>query len=202
MKVLQKSLIAMSLLSATSAVYAEGAYISISAGKATYDSTLEDFAILDDGSITTADLDDSDTSLNISLGYQLTPNFAIEGGYVDLGELAINGTSDGSGFLYAPGPVNFAIAIDGLFLDFKGTLPLNEQFGLYGKIGMLKYDVEVTLADSTGGISISDDDTDSFFGGGISFRIGEKSAFNLDYTRYTFEDEDVNVISAGLQFGF
>lgn len=203
MKILQKSLVVVSLFSMVSlAQAAEGFYIGLNVGQASYDAVLDDFAFLDDGSIISASLDDSDTSFSFTLGYQLTPNFALEGGYVDLGELTVSATSDGSGLLYAPGSVALKAAVDGLFFDVKGILPLNEQFSLYGKLGLLKWDAEVTLSDVTGSLSESTDENDTFFGVGGSFNISNTMALNLDYTKYDLDGDDVDVLSVGIQFGF
>ena len=202
MKILQKSLIATSLFAVISFAQAEGFYIGLNVGQANYDTTLNDFAVLDDGSITSASLDDSDTSLSLTLGYQLTPNLSLEGGYIDFGEFAVNATSDGSGFLYVPGPVTAKAATDGLFFDVKGQLPLNELFSLYGKFGFLKWDADVTLSDSAFSVTESTDDNDTFFGIGGSFNINNSMALNVDYTLYKLDDLDVDVFSVGIQLGF
>jgi OOP family OmpA-OmpF porin len=164
---------------------------------------LDDFSDLQDGSIISASLDDSDTSFSLSLGYKINPNFAIEGGYIDLGELTVNATSTG-GFFYAPGPVTVKVEADGLFFDAKGILPINEQFSLYGKLGLLMWDEKGTLSDVTGSISADDDGTDVFFGVGASFNISEKISLNADFSRYAVDEDstDVDVLSVGIQFGF
>lgn len=203
MKMFIKSLIAISILSVASISHAsQGFYIGLDVGQATYDATLQDVAILDDGSITSASLDDTDTSFGLKLGYQVTPNFSLEGGYLDLGELVVNATSDGSGFLYAPGPVSFTVSADGLFFNGKGILPLNEKFSLYGKLGFLLWDIEGTLSDTTVSVSASDDGNDIFYGIGGSFNITTSIALNADYMFYTLDDGDVDVLSLGIQFGF
>ena len=203
MRKISKSLVAISMLSAVSVCCAsEGFYVGANIGQASYDATLSDFNVLDDGSIFSASLDDSDTSFSLRLGYQLTPNIAFEGGFIDLGELTVNANSDWSGFLYEPGPVTFTITAEGLFFDVKGLLPLNEQFSLYGKLGLLKWDGTGTLSDSTRGISVDDDGNDTFYGIGASFNATSKIALNLDYSFYNLDGDDVDVLSVGIQFGF
>lgn len=123
---------------------------------------IDDFSDLQDGSITSASLDDSDTSISLTLGYKINPNFAIEGGYIDLGELTVNAISNGAGLLYAPGPVTVKIEADGFIFDAKGILPLNEKFSLYGKLGLLMGDEKGTLSDVTGSLSAEDDGSDIF----------------------------------------
>ena len=204
MKIFSKSLIAISMWSAVSISHAsEGFYFGVNLGQASYDVALDDAAILDDGSLFSADLDDTDTSLSLTLGYQLTPNLSLEGGYIDLGEFAFNATSDGSGFLYPAGPVGIKVEADGLFFDIKGQLPLNEQFSLYGKLGLLKWDADLKLSLSIGsGSGNVDDGSDVFFGVGGLFNINNNWALSVDYTLYELEDLDVDVFSVGVQFGF
>ena len=205
MKYYSKTLIAIGLLSAVSVSYAsQGFYIGANIGQASYDTTLSDFDSLQDGSLFAASLDDSDTSISLTFGYQLNPNLALEGGFIDLGELVVSATSNGGGTLYAAGPVTAKISADGLFFDVKGLLPLNEKFSLYGKLGLLKWSEDAVLSDVTGSLSGDDDGTDIFFGVGASFNITNSIALNADFSRYQIDEDstDVDVLSLGIQFGF
>lgn len=183
--------------SSSSAQADEGLYLGFNLGQSKYDAELNDFSELDDGSIISANLDEKDTSFSFTLGYQLTPNFSVEGGYIDLGELHLNAVSDGSNF-YSPGAVNFTVETDGLFFDVKGQLPINEQFSLYGKLGLLQWDGNASISDSTGGVSA--DGSDTFFGFGASFNINDSLLFNVDYTLYNLDGDDIDVIAVGVQF--
>jgi hypothetical protein len=202
MKIFSTSLIAACLLSAVSVSHAsEGIYLGFNLGQASYDVSQSDAAAaLDDGSLTSLSIDDTDSSYRWTIGYQLHPYFSLEGGYLDLGDITVNATSNGSGSLYVAGPVNSRMGVDGLFFDVKGLLPLNEQVSLYGKFGLLKWDGEVTLSNVDG--SVNEDGDDTFFGIGGSFNIYDTLAFNVDYTFYKLDDLDVDVFSVGIQFGY
>lgn len=205
MRIFSKSIIAISILSAASVSYAsQGFYAGFNVGQASYDVVLDDFSYLQDGSLSSGSLDDSDTSLSLTLGYQINPNFSIEGGYIDLGELVVSATSNGGGSLYAAGPVTAKVEANGLFFDAKGILPLNEKFSLYGKLGLLKWNEDAVLSDVTGSLSGDDDGTDIFFGIGAAFNISNTIALNADYSRYQIDEDstDVDVLSLGIQFGF
>lgn len=202
MKIFSTSLIAACLLSAVSVSHAsEGIYLGFNLGQASYDVSQSDAAAaLDDGSLTSLSIDDTDSSYRWAIGYQLLRYFSLEGGYLDLGDITVNATSDGSGSLYAAGPVNSRMGVDGLFFDVKGLLPLNEQVSLYGKFGLLKWDGEVTLSNVDG--SVNEDGDDTFFGIGGSYNIYDTLALNVDYTFYKLDDLDVDVFSVGIQFGY
>jgi OOP family OmpA-OmpF porin len=202
MKIFSTSLIAACLLSAVSVSHAsEGIYLGFNLGQASYDVSQSDAAAaLDDGSLTSLSIDDTDSSYRWAIGYQLLRYFSLEGGYLDLGDITVNATSNGSGSLYVAGPVNSRMGVDGLFFDVKGLLPLNEQVSLYGKFGLLKWDGEVTLSNVDG--SVNEDGDDTFFGIGGSYNIYDTLALNVDYTFYKLDDLDVDVFSVGIQFGY
>jgi hypothetical protein len=204
MRIFSTSLIAACLLSAVSVSHAsEGIYLGFNLGQASYDVSQSDAAAaLDDGSLTSLSFDDTDSSYRWTIGYQLLPYLSLEGGYLDLGDITVNATSNGSGSLYVAGPVNSRAGVDGLFFDVKGLLPLNEQVSLYGKFGLLKWDGEVTLSNVDVSDTVNEDGDDTFFGIGGSFNIYDTLALNVDYTFYKLDDLDVDVFSVGIQFGY
>lgn len=149
------------------------------------------------------DLDDSDTALGLMLGYQFSLYLALEGGFVDVGELTADLASDGTGSIYAPGNVAFRGETDGMFLDVKGMIPLHEQLSIYGKLGIWNWSTDTALTDTSGSLGTKDSDgSDVLFGFGASFDIHSGFVMNADYTIYKLEDENVNVFSLGVQYGF
>lgn len=210
MKMLIRPLIGISMLSTYSVSHAsEDFYIGLNVGQASYDVTLDEVSLaLDDGSFTSASLDDDDKSIRFALGYKLNPNFSFEGGVTTFGELTYDAISDGSGFVYPPGHINFKVTADGLFLDIKGQVPLNERFSIYGKFGLLDWTSTVTTSISTvDGSSIEENSgNDSFFGIGGSVVLNKSEVsnieLNIDYTFYELDDLGVDVLSVGVQLGY
>ena len=203
MKIFSTSLIAACLLLAVSVSHAsEGIYLGFNLGQASYDVTLNDFAELNDGTLTSPGLDDTDSSYRLTIGYQLLPYFSLEGGYIDFGNFSATATSDGTG-IYPPGIFSTITSTDGFFIDVKGQIPINEQFSLYGTYGLLSWKSETVLSASTGILERNEyDDNDSFFGIGGSFNIYDTLALNVDYTFYKLGELDVDVFSVGIQFGY
>lgn len=183
--------------------YAEnGAYFGFGFGKSTYDVGLSEVLwIIDDGSIISASLDDSDSSLSFFLGKKINSNIAIEGGYMDLGAVNLDAVSDGTGFIYFPGPVNLELETSGLFFNMKVEAVMSAAASLYGKIGLVLWDVDVSLSDSISSASVSDDGSDIFFGVGALFDINENISLYIDYSLYDFDDLELDNISFGLKFG-
>ena len=71
-----------------------------------------------------------DTGYKLFIGKQLNRNFAVEGGYVDLGNFGFNAINSPAGTL------NGDVRFRGLNLDLLAQLPLNERFSIYGRLGM------------------------------------------------------------------
>jgi OOP family OmpA-OmpF porin len=159
----------------------------------------------DDGSITSASYEDSDTGLRLFVGAALNPNFSVELGHVDLGEATTSAQSDGCCF-YAPGPVRHGASADGLDLSGVGRIPISEAAGVFIRAGMFKWDVQERISDSTGGASGSDDGTDFFYALGGEFRVGAQVGLRAEYAFYTVDADggefDVSMLSAAAAYYF
>ncbi|MGH8640447.1 MAG: outer membrane beta-barrel protein [Burkholderiales bacterium] len=136
-----------------------------------------------DGCSGVANCDDSDTSLSIFGGYQFNKHFAAEIGYTDLGKATAPGAS---------------VEATGFEFTAVGTLPLNPQFSLYGKLGFFMWD-----ADARGpGGSFSDDGTDLTYAIGVRWNFAKNLAAQLQWQRYEVDDLDADVIGIGILFRF
>lgn len=78
---------------------------------------------VDDGSLISCSVDDSDIGYKVYGGYQFTPHVAVEGGYVTLGETTITANSDGSGPVWPAGALEGKGEAKGFLLQgvFGGT---------------------------------------------------------------------------------
>lgn len=126
--------------------------------------------------------DDEDTSWKIFGGWQLNRNIAIEAAWVDLGE--ISGTIGGSAV---------SAEADGWTLAGKGMLPLNEKFDVFGKLGMIMWDVEGGGAAS----GVDDDGTDLIYGIGAQYMFTDQIGIVGEWEWYDI-DNDVDLISIGV----
>lgn len=177
-------------------------YGGIAVGQADTDVNEQDFAVLNDGSLSNQRVDAEDTSLKLQLGYWATDNIGLELGYVDLGETQFDANSDGSGPIYTAGPVNFDIAIDGIALGANIRLPINQTFALMTRLGVFKWDLEATLSNGNGRITVDDDGTDLYFGLGLLASISKDFALKLEFERYDIDDGDLDVLALGAEFNF
>jgi len=78
--------------------------------------------------INSSSVDNKDTGGKVFGGYQFNPNFAVEGGYFDLGRFDYSGVTSG-------GTYRGNTRSQGLNLDLVGTLPLSDRFSLLGRVG-------------------------------------------------------------------
>lgn len=139
-------------------------------------------------------VDEEDVSFSIGAGYSFTKMFALEAGYVDLGEVE---------FSVPAAAYTASLSADGFYFGPRLTLEITPQFEVYGRVGVFAWDAE--FKDSLGD-SGSDDGTDIYFGIGAAYKISEQVSLGADWTRYAYEDGgddfDVDTFGAKLKFNF
>ncbi len=108
--------------------------------------------------------DDDDFGWKGFVGWEILPVLAIEGGYVDFGE--VDNRAD---------RVRSTISSDGWDAFLVGNLPLG-FIDLFAKIGVISYNSDVKFNLDTGD-SVSDDDssTDPAYGVGAALELGSFS---------------------------
>jgi len=217
-----KSLLFCSMVAATGATHAEGFYVvgAIGQSRVHDDISRSDFPGADSFSH-----DTQDTAYKFQVGYQLSENFALEGGYVDLGKSSVKAST------YLPDP-RVTNELTGNWqasgLTFAGvlTLPINEGLSIFGKLGVINAKVESKISVATyGGIfplvmpnppnprvqTISESSTNikpSFgigarydFGNGVGIR-GEIERFNNLGDDDKTGEADVDLYSIGVTYNF
>ena len=132
-------------------------------------------------------LKSSPNIFGLTLGYDVHPNFAVEG------VAAFNGGTDGI-------KVN-GIAIDakakvsssyGLFV--KPKIMASERFELFGRLGVARS--KLTL--SSGGISESESDTDFAYGLGVNYYFSKNAYGTVNYMKF-YDDDGLK--ANGFNFG-
>ena len=137
------------------------------------------------------DFDESAPTLRVFGGYQMNENLSFELGFTNLFE------SSGS--------------VSGVDLDLDGTawdlrvqptLPINDQFSAFGILGWTHYDFEVEA--SLGGISVSDDDSDSdlMYGVGAAWALNETWNVRGEWTMVDVDDADFGMFSVSATYNF
>jgi OOP family OmpA-OmpF porin len=169
----RNTLAALFVAGGFAAAHAEGLYVGGALGTPDYHSTIN--GIGGDG---------SGVGGKIFGGYQLTPNFALEGGYFDLGHI-----DDGAG----------KVTTRGVYLDAVGTLPLASQWSLLGSAGLAQGRLKTTFGD--------DSSPALKLGLGVQYDLSKQVALRAQYERYHFTsafDDKANIGAAtvGIKVGF
>jgi OOP family OmpA-OmpF porin len=124
----------------------------------------------------------NDTAARGFGGYQFTPNFAMEGGYADLGSVSFAGRSAG---------------ITAFDFSFVGSWELGNRYAVLGRVGAYR-------AETSGfGTNLG-----PIFGVGLSYDLTHNATFRLEWTRYdklgpdTQPALDIDVLSIGALYRF
>jgi len=163
-----------------------------------------------------ASTDEKDDALRLFVGYNVNDNFAVEGGVI--GELEASGTlsagaytvSGLSGILTVNSTSKITItANESYLLGGKFSAPLNDSFSVYGRGGLLWWDVDYNASGSvtyqgttyTGAFD-SDDGSDLYYGVGASYAINDNASINADYLALDIEGDDIDSFTVALGYKF
>ncbi|MEQ1814016.1 MAG: outer membrane beta-barrel protein [Candidatus Nitrotoga sp.] len=146
--------------------------------------------------------DDTDVAFRGALGYQAHPNVAAEVSFAQYGKTKFN----------SPGVGNVEAKASGFQLAAIGSYPVADAFSVTGKLGLAitKGEIEVNVI-GFGSASFDDSTTSLVWGIGGLYNINQSIAVRAQYEsidKVSFDstdptaEGDVNVLSAGVIFGF
>lgn len=168
----------------TSSAFAEGFFDTSGEGAGTF------YAGMSAGK---AEADCGDTNIDCDTsgwklfgGYKVTPNMAVEGGYYSL----VNAEET-----VAPG-VDAEVTASGLGLAGVASLPVADDLELFGKAGIMRWDVE---GKATGFPTEKADGTDLLLGAGATYMVGDNWGIRGEYENVG-GDLDASMYSVGATF--
>jgi OOP family OmpA-OmpF porin len=159
------------------------------------------------GGLATTSIDDNDRDTGYKLfgGYKINKNFALEGGYFDLGRFGFTATT------LPAGTLSGKIKLNGLNLDAVGILPISEKFSAFGRLGM-NYAQAKDSFSGTGAVAVLDPnpskrEANYKFGLGLQYDFTQSLGMRLEAERYRINDAvgnkgDVDLFSVGLVYRF
>ena len=149
--------------------------------------------------------DDRDTGYKLFGGYQFNRNFAVEGGYFNLGKFGFTATTVPAGTL------NGDIKLQGLNLDAVGILPITDRFSAFGRAGLAYAQTRDSFT-RTGAVTVANpnprsNDTNYKLGVGLEYALTDALGLRAEAERYRINDAvgnkgDVDLFSVGLVFRF
>jgi len=149
----------------------------------------------------------SSNKWRLQLGYRFNDYFALEGGYIDLGQAKYNASYDSSGSaagkFRAGGPDLLAL----------GMLPVARNLSLFGELGVVDAKVKSQLAATAPAAAASDKysktEVRPIYGVGAQYDLTDQLGLRVSYERVTglgdkhrLGDMDVDMYSAGIAYRF
>ena len=150
-------------------------------------------------------VDQTGNAYKAFLGFPITPNWALEAGYFNLGRFGFDASTTPAG------TVNGTAKVQGLNLDLVGTLPITDRWSLLGRVGAAyaetKGSIDGTGAGAIAASSTSKRDTHYKFGFGTQYAFTPALSVRLEGERYQVNDlvaqkAFVDLISVGLVYRF
>lgn len=149
--------------------------------------------------------DDSDTGYKLFGGYKFNRNFALEGGYFDLGRFGFTATTLPAGTLKG------SIKLKGVNLDALGILPFNQKFSAFGRVGVNYAEASDSFS-GTGAVNVlntnpSKSEANLKFGAGLQYDFTKALGMRFEAERYRISDAvgskgDIDLLSVGLVYRF
>jgi OOP family OmpA-OmpF porin len=146
-------------------------------------------------------LDDSSTGWKLFAGKQLNENWAIEGAYTSLGKFSFDATIT-SNF---NAPEYGEAKPDCWSLSGVGTIPMGNNFSLFGKAGLCRWDdhayaqeAGVVYPEYTSGTSLT-------YGVGGKYDFTDNIGVRAEWERFekvVHNRTSVDLLSVSLQYGF
>ena len=173
-------------LAAPLAAHAEGAYVGGNIGRAEQKAHIDGFSVKE-----------STTAYKLYGGYNYTKNFGAEVGFVDLREAE----KSGNGARISSKPQS-------LYVAATGTLPLDEQFALFAKVGVARNHVKLAGSGLGYNYSGSENRTAPFIGVGASYALNKNVSFVAEYENFGKVAKDgkdnikADFLSVGVRYAF
>lgn len=147
------------------------------------------------------DFDEDEAAKKIFALVKFNEYIGVEASYIDFDEASNNG---------------LALDADGKTLALILEAPITEGISLYAKGGQLWWDADASVNSSAFNVSDNYDGDETFWGGGVKFRLAEHLDLRVEYERFNFDisrdeidvlqtsdiDMDVDFASVNLQFTF
>lgn len=139
--------------------------------------------------------DSGDASTKAEVGFQLNKMFGVELGYTSLGTLL-----DANDNQFMASQDSSAVTLSGL-----GLFSFSDRFGVYGRLGVAKYNTD--SSGTVASVPVKDQDgTTPFYGAGVKLGLTENFSLRAEYqvyadiSRVDGKKDNVQGIFAGILF--
>ena len=161
-----------------------------------------DLTPIADGSALSGGADASDSGWKFFGGFKVFRFMNAEFAYRDYGQVTYTGTSDGTGTVYASGPLNGLADTTAISVTAMVVIPAG-RLTFFVKGGLARWRTETTVTHSMGNIAMLDSDgVDTMYGGGAAWSLNKSLGLRFEYERIAVASADRDFISAGVHFRF
>ena len=138
---------------------------------------------------------ETDTGWKIFGGYQINKSFGAEFGYVNLGKVKE------SGALPIFGAFTATIDAKAWQLVGVGTLPIDDRFSVFGKLGFARWDADLKCTGFLAGCG-DDSGTDLTFGVGVKYNLTRNLAVRGEWENFDLGDADADLLLITIVYKF
>ena len=171
------------------------------------DARIKDGLTADGFTTTSIDDDKRDMGYKLFGGYQFNKNFAVEGGFFDLGKFGFKANTMPAGVFSG------TMKARGINVDAVGILPLTEKLSALGRVGLSYAQTRDAFAGSgavnvlSANSSMHERNANLKVGLGLQYALTESLAMRVEAERYRLDDAvgnlgDVDLFSLGLVYRF
>jgi OOP family OmpA-OmpF porin len=162
--------------------------------------------------VSNVSIDDSSTGYKAFGGMTINQFFGVELGYVDLGEstLSFDANTNDPAQMVADAGTLLPVSGSGVSFAAIGRYPFGDRGAVFAKLGGFSWTADAPVEITSGGVAQSDDSSpdgtdllygiggDLYFPGFLGGRLGGR----LEWERYAFDNNDVDLVSLSLLFRF
>lgn len=137
-------------------------------------------------------------------GYRLTPNWVVEVGYTDLGEVTSSASASvpaGQAAAYANAlAASLPVAPSGYEASVAYRYPFTTSLAASARVGVWKWESEQRAVFGNQRVTLEPDGTDVLFGIGADWSFATHWSLGLEASRYATSEEDVDLLAANVKF--
>lgn len=153
----------------------------------------------------TINVDDSDIAFSFFGGYQFSTHFAVEGGYLNLGERAVTFSGESTDLIgfYDNAEHIYPQSGKGLSVAVVGSFPLSESFKVSAKLGYFDWEGDYITSEqgaNVGRDAISGEDI--WFGGEVNYRVNDDFQVYASAQRFALSRHTTTNIALGIRYYF
>jgi predicted porin len=137
---------------------------------------------------------DDNSSYAVGAGYAFNRNISLEGAYLNFGS-HFGETDCPPGFTCLVVPVSAGADLTGISLSLIGSLELTARLDVYGKVGIVSWDIDFTGISSAFNAS----GEDLLYGAGLRWSIDDHWKVFAEYGKVEL---DLNTASIGVRYHF